>query len=249
MSKTLLAMTQSILSDMSGDDVNSIFDTEEAEQVARIIVSTYEAMMSNTNWRHTRRLTSLTSFSDNTKPTHFDVPETIKEIVSINYDKIKNGETRKQFREVLYQEPDDFLRRLNTRDNTSSFIQTVTDPSGVTLLISNNKAPEWYTSFNDVDIVMDSFDSDVESTLQSSKLQVLAYVMPSFTLSDDSVPDLPVDAYAQLVEESTARCQWKNREFQDITAINEAGRQRRWNSRKSWKVGGSTKYPNYGRRR
>ena len=249
MSKTLLQMTQAILSDMGGDEVDSIFDTEEAEKVARIIISTYEAMMSNTNWRHTRRLTSLTPYADNAKPTHFTVPETVKEIIQINYDKLKNGETRKQYREVLYQEPDDFLRRLNTRDSTSSTVQTVTDPSGVVLFINNNKAPDWYTSFDDVTVVMDSFDSEVESTLQGSKLQVLAYVMTSLSLEDDAVPDLPVDAYSQLVEEATSRAQWKDREFQDVSAIQEAGRQRRWMARKSWKVGGSTKYPNYGRNR
>ena len=40
---TLLAMVQDILNDMDGDEVNSISDTVEAEQVAQIIKTTYDS--------------------------------------------------------------------------------------------------------------------------------------------------------------------------------------------------------------
>ena len=49
MRKSLLEIVQTILLDMSGDEVNSIQDTEEALQVASIVQNTYLAMMSNTN--------------------------------------------------------------------------------------------------------------------------------------------------------------------------------------------------------
>ena len=42
---TLLEMVQEILSDMDSDEVDSIEDTVEAEQVATIVRSTYLAMM------------------------------------------------------------------------------------------------------------------------------------------------------------------------------------------------------------
>lgn len=248
MSKTLLQITQQILSDMNGDDVNSIFDTEEAEQVARIVVATYEAMMSNSNWANTRRVMTLTSFSDNARPTHFHIPSEIKEVGSINYDASKPGALRKQFRPVLYLDPDDFLRRLNTRDNTAPNVQVVTDPSGIELSIINNHQPMHYTSFDDNVIVMDAFDSDKESTLQPSNMQVVAYVVPDFPLTDDSIPDLPISTYSMLIEEATSRAQWKLREFQDVKSEIEAGRQRRWAARKNWKVDRRTRYPNYGRR-
>lgn len=44
MRKTLLEMVQDILSEMDSDEVNSINDTVEAEQVATIIKNCYLAL-------------------------------------------------------------------------------------------------------------------------------------------------------------------------------------------------------------
>ena len=55
MKMNLLEITQDILNDMDGDEVNSIDDTFESAQIAQIIKSTYYAIISNRNWPHTRR--------------------------------------------------------------------------------------------------------------------------------------------------------------------------------------------------
>ena len=52
MKYTLLAIVQEILSDMDSDEVNSIDDTVESQQVASIVRSAYMAIMSNRNWAH-----------------------------------------------------------------------------------------------------------------------------------------------------------------------------------------------------
>lgn len=245
---TLLSITQDILSDMSGDDVNSIFDTEEAEQVARIVVSTFNAIVSNADWAQHKKLVQLTSPADNTTPSHMTLPSNVKEVLFIHYDIIQSGETKKNYTEMKWKHPDDFLRYVNMRDSTSSTIQTVTDASGVELLIYNERPPEYYTSFDDDTLVFDAFDSDVESTLQGSKTQVHAKVQPTLSLLDTAVPDLPVEAISLLVEESTSRAQNKIAEFNDVKAEQEAGRQRRTLSRKNWKVNSGRRYPNYGKR-
>lgn len=245
---TLLDITQGILSDMSGDAVNSIFDTEEAEQVARIVVSTYNAIVSRNEWKYHRRLVTLVPSTDSNLPTHMTLPTNVKELISVNYNKIKTGETRQSFREVKFCLPDDFLRRTNLRDDTSTNITTVADPSGIMLYIKNDKAPEWYTSFDDTTIVFDSWDSAVDSTLVEAKTQAQAYIQPTLSLLDTSVPDLPLDAVAYLIEESTSRCQLKIAEFQDLKAEQEAGSQKRAISRKAWRVNSERRYPDYGRK-
>jgi hypothetical protein len=43
MKRTLLEMVQSILSDMDSEDVNSISDTNEAEQIASVQLGIYQS--------------------------------------------------------------------------------------------------------------------------------------------------------------------------------------------------------------
>lgn len=247
MSETLLEMTQEILSDMDGDNVNSIFDTEDAEQVARIIISTYQGMMSNSNWGHTHRGLTLEPRGSTDFPTHVKVPDNVKELGIVNYDTRKTGVTRKQYTEVEFVPSDDFLRKTNNRNSDDTNTRVIVDDSGIELLIKSNQAPSFYTTFNDVDIVFDSYDSTVDATIQESKIQAQGYIMPVLELVDSAVPDLPVDAYAALKSEAKSTAQLRLRQIQDPKAEQMSERQQRWLSRKSWKVNRKTRYPNYGR--
>lgn len=245
---TLLDLTQDILNDMDGDQVNSIDDTFEAEQVAQIVKSTYYAMISNRNWPHTRQAIQILPSGDPALPTHMNVQEDIKEICFINYNKIQLGETRKLYKPIHWLEPDDFLRILNRRNNDEDNIDIIVDPTGVELLIKNDFAPTYYTSFDDETIIFDSYDNEVDTTLQQSKIQAKAYVIPPWSPVDTFIPDLPSEAFTALLEESKSRAMLKLKQVQDVKAEQEATRQQRWLSRKAWKVNGGIQYPDYGRR-
>jgi len=64
MKRTLLDMVQEILSDIDSDEIESIDDTVESEQVVSILKSTYYAMMSNRDWPHLRRSIQISSLGD-----------------------------------------------------------------------------------------------------------------------------------------------------------------------------------------
>lgn len=249
MKMSLLDIVQDILSDMSSDEVNSIDDTPESLQVAQIVRATYYAMISNRNWPHTKRLIELTPSGDNNLPVHMFVPENVKEMVLVNYDTARLGDTRKIYKEVKWLDNDAFLFFLNARNSTDSNSEVVIDPSGIELIIANNKAPQYYTSFDDETVVFDSYDKEVDTTVQADKVQAIAYVIPSWTHSDSFIPDLPAEAFPALLEESKSRAMFKLKEVQDFKAEQEASRQQRWLSRKAWSVKGGIQYPNYGRGR
>ena len=248
MKMTLLEIVYDILNDLDGDQVNSIDDTFESEQVAQIVKSTYFAMLSNRNWPHTRQTIQILPSGDDALPTHMNIQEDIKELCFINYNKVKDGETRKLYKPVKYLYPDDFLRVVNRRNNDNSDIDVITDPTGVELLIKNDTAPTYYTSFDDETLVFDSYDVVVDSTLQQSKVQAQAYIMPQWSQVDDFIPDLPSEAFTALLEEAKSRAMFKLKQVQDIKAEQEANRQQRWLSRKARRVEGGIRYPNYGRR-
>lgn len=249
MKMSLLDMTQDILSDMSSDEVNSIDDTVESSQVAQIIKSTYFSLIDERDWPHTKKLTNVQASGDDTLPTWMTLSDSIKKIVSINYDKAKLSDgTRMMYDTVRYLYPDDFLRMCNGRDNTSTNAQVLVDPySGVKLVILNNSAPTYYTSFDDVHLIFDSYDNEVDTTLQSSKIQVLAYVIPSWTHDDTFIPDLPDHAFTLLLEEAKSRAALKIAQQPDQKAEQESERQRKSLARRDRRVGQGIRFPNYGR--
>ena len=249
MKMTLLEMVQDIHNDLDLDEVNSIDDTVESTQVAQIIRTTFFAMMSNRNWPHLRQTVQLIPSGTVARPTHMGVPEGIKEMVFINYDSAQANETRKRYRQMRWMEPDAFLRKNNTLNNDADNTDVIMDDTGIELLIRNDKMPQYYTSFDDNNIVFDSYDKSVNNTLTASKVQALAYIMPGWTHSDSFVPDLPQEAFIALLEESKSKAALKLKQEADQKAEQESRRQQRWLSQKAWQVTGGIQYPNYGRNR
>ena len=244
---TVLDMVQDIASDMNSDEVNSITDTVEGMQIARIIESSYFEMMANKNWPHLKQLTVLDSSADTSRPTHMRMPANTKELHNIQYDKVKLGETRSRLGEVDYITPDAFLRQTNILNSDNDDTIAVTDVSGAKLLVKTNAAPQFYTSFDDDFLVFDSYDKEVDTILQSSKTQCMVTFSPTFTLQDSFVPDLPVEAFPGFLAEAKSTCFARIKQEPDAKSEQQAKRQRTWLSRKSWKAGDGMQFPNYGR--
>jgi hypothetical protein len=248
MRKTLLEYVQDILNDMDEDFISSIDDTDQSVQVANIVKTTYEAMMSNRNWPHTRRALQLESSGSVSYPVHMSILDNLKELILVNYNIVGEGETRRNYRSLNYKYPDDFLRYINNRNSDLDTVDIILDYSGIELLITNDQPPTFFTSFDDKNLVFDSYDSDVEATLQSSKVQAQGYVIPDFEVLDTFIPDIPKEAEAALLEEAKSNAMFKLKQTQDIKAEQEARRQQSWLSRKARRISGGVKYPNYGRR-
>ena len=195
MKKTLLELVQSILSDMDSEPVNSISDSIEAEQIASVIEDTYFNFISARDIPEHRQLIKITSLSDNTKPTHFKYVG--KEIYWLRYN--IDETTGTNYREVKFIEPGDFVTR---NVDTSNTLIVPDVQAGTDLIIRNDRMPSFYTSFDDEHIVMDSYKSSVETTLQNSKTQAYGVVYPSFTISDTFTPDLDDTLFPYLLAES-----------------------------------------------
>lgn len=245
MKKTLLELVQDILSDLSSDEVNSIQDTVEAQQVAQILRSTYESMMTTRNWPHMKKLIQLDAISDLNRPNYLKLPEMLKKLETLSY---QIGTDKIEYRELKFKDPDSFLRYINARDSASANIKTVVDASGVKMLIVKDQPPTYWTSFDDQYIITDSWDSTVDDTLQKSKTQAIAYVYPTWVHSDDAIPDLPIEAFPSLREDAKSAAFLVLKQEANPKVEQEARRQSRWLSRKSWRAHGGIQYPNYGRK-
>lgn len=248
MKYTLLEITQDVLNDLDSDEVNSISDTVEAQQVAQIIKTCFFEMIGNRNWPHLRKLIQLDSLADLNKPNYLKCPSNLKQLQFFKYDMHKEGQTNVLLNDVKYKEPDAFLRYISGRNSDLDYIDVITDFSGTKLLIATNVPPTYWTSFDDQYVVTDSYDKTVDNTLQSSKTQCLAYINPTWSHTDSAVPNLPVEAFPALVEEAKSTAFLALKQVANQKAEQKAGRQQRWLSRKAWAAHGGIQYDDYGRK-
>ena len=246
--QTLLDITQEILSDMNSDSVNSISDTIEAQQVVQIIKRTFTNLYNDRKWPHNFQLMKINSLSDSARPTHLKLPENVIEIEWVKYDIRQTEDAPLKYRDLIYMEPKDFVTHVMNRDSTKDYAETVIDIHGVPLVIYNNAMPTYYTSFDDEHLVLDSYDSSVDSVIQQSKTQVFGDIEPVFTLADDFVPDIPAKAFPYFVNEAKSTCFLKIKEVFSQKDEQNSNRQKAWLSRRKRHVANGTKYPNYGRK-
>ncbi len=190
--KTLLEMTQDILSALEDDEVNSIGDTVSAFGVATVIQNCYDEMIVQMDIPGSDYLTTLESLSDVNRPNYLRMPQSLKKIHWIKYNA----------KDICYLTPREFVDYTIRRDEGID----VQDFNGVILKIKDDADPTHWTTFDDEYIVMDSFDSDEGSTLLSIKSIAWAQSIPTLPIDDDSVPDLPPHLAPTLLATAKARC-------------------------------------------
>lgn len=244
--KTLLEITQDILNDISGDEVDSINDTVESIQAAAIVRSAYYDMMTTRDWPHTKKLITPVADATTTLPTHVQFDDAMKSLISINYD-VSKIVGKLEYKDVKFLLPDNFLRFTNQRNTQDTSNKKITDPSGVTLIISSKSGPTYYTSFDDKQIVMDSYDSSLEDNLVMSKFQAYGYVIPDWTQEDTFIPPIPTEVFPLLINEAKSRASLLLRQQPDQKAEQQSGRQDRIMARRGWSINPERRFPNYGR--
>lgn len=246
--KTLLDLTQSILNDMDGDEINSISDTVESQQVAQIIRDTYDEIISSREWPHLARLISLTPMGA-TYPTHMETNDAWVFMSWIKYNVRNASATRDRYEDILYMTPEDFLLLSNSRNSSASEVDTISDPvTGVKLFIVNDDHPRYWTTFDDETIVFDAYDSAVETNLQESKFQCYGNVEPSWSHTDNFTPDLPAKAFSYLLAEAKSVAFNALMQVGNQKAEQQSRRQRIWLSREKWRNGQGMQFPDFGRR-
>jgi hypothetical protein len=204
MKKTLLEIVQDILNDLDADTVNSISDTEESDQVTDIVIATYFDLISDRVIPEHFEVFRLDAAADSTRPTHLILPDDVASLQKFWYNKSEDGE--QQYRDMIYEEPLDFLSRLNRRDSSSTSVTTsLSIDESVQLLVYNDRWPTYFTSFDNKYIVCDAHHSTYDTTLQQSKTSCYGEIIPSVTRSDTFTFDFESKYFPYLVAEAKSR--------------------------------------------
>ena len=244
---TLLDITQEVLSDMNSDNVNSINDTIEAQQVVKIAKRVYFDMINERILPHTSSFFNLTALANPAKPTHVRIEDDVIKVESIKYDCRKAVGDSPDPQEIKYLPKEEFLDMVMARNPENPNVQTVMDT--VPLFILDNQAPSYWTSFDDKHIVFDAYNQDVDTTIQGSKCYCYGEREPAWTSTDEFVPDMPAKMFPYFVNETKSMCFYTIKEAPHQKVEQHASRQRAWLSGEKYRAGGKRiNYPNYGRK-
>lgn len=249
--KTLLELTQDILSDMDSDYVNSIGESVEAEQVSNIIKNTYLWMINDViELPEHKEILTLTALADTAHPTYFLIPDTVKRIDYIRYNNATLTETDLKYEDVGYKTPIEFQYFVNQRKESDSNITAYNDFNSGKLLIQTDKKPEFWTSFDDKYVVMDAYNVDIEATLQQSKLFCYGLKEPTWTHENSFVPDLDAHLFPLLFNEAKKQAFVELKQVTDSIAVERARSQltRIHNNKHRHTKDRHARQPNYGRK-
>lgn len=192
MPRTVLELIQDIITETSGDTINSISDTVEAMDVGTIMRQVYSEIVDKYDLPSTRTVQNLTGLGDVARPNIMEIPDGSYDIQWIKYDNRTAVSGNIAYAPIKYQTPDEFMSRVTSGPSTDTTnYKVVFANTGVPMIINKKHGPQFWTSFDDNLIVFDAYNSAVDSTLQSSKSMIYVETRPSLTIADAIVPTLP----------------------------------------------------------
>jgi len=240
MKTTLLQIVQSILNDMDSEEVNSINDTVEAQQIASVVEDTYYNIIAAREIPEHNKLITLTAMGNSAKPTHFKYPTNTKKIERVEYN--VGTVSDKDFRIIEFVGPSLFLDRM---DESGLLVETY--DGSLDIFVGTDSPPTYYTSFDDEYLIMNSYDSAVDSTLQSSKVRALGSSYPTFSQTDSFTPDLDNTLMPYFLAESKSTCFSLFKGGPDPKVEQAARRLKSFTQNDMYKTKRANKKPNYGR--
>jgi hypothetical protein len=245
---TLLEITQDVLNDLDSDPVNSIYDTQESDQIANIAKSVYYEMLARREYPHLHRLLDLDPSNDVTKPTHMKLLTEVQTFGVMHYNKQEQPTDKVEYVPIERLRPEEFLYKTNQRNSTEDNVDVIKDWANIDLLIRNDKFPEYYTTFDDEWLVFDSYNKEFESTLQASNVQAFGNVEPAWSMDDAFVPDFPSQHFPTYVAEIKSVAFLVLKQMASQKHEQQSARGQRWLARQGRKVKHGINYPDMGRK-
>ena len=201
--RTLLDVTQQYLDATSGFYVDSIFDTDESQQVAKLAERVYYKMIQEyPNLLFTMKERTLDSLADTSRPNYMLLPKNLQKVQDSRiYYNVSEDETKIKYKEIQYLPPLEFADYMTGQQTIEKSIEVVGFDNSTTV-VKNKQWPSFCTSYNNTHVIFDSYHSDYDTVLQSSKTKLIASSEPVFLQEDDFIIPIPeslTETYVDMV--------------------------------------------------
>jgi hypothetical protein len=203
---SLLEIVQQIASSIGSDEITSIADSTESNQIANIVRRAYFDLIKRLDIPEHFSLVKLTETSANT-PVVMTLPSTAASVSWIKYNKKLTSTDQERWTLVDPLPVDMFFEKMHSLDTDETYIgsSTLSVTDGVVdIYYRNDKQPDFYTVIDDSTIVFDSYDISLETYLTSTNSLVYTKKVIPFTMSDGFTPSLDEEHFALLLNEATS---------------------------------------------
>ena len=174
MKKNLLTIVQDMLGAIEAENVSEVGETVESQMCVNIANRCYEDVISKFKWRHFKQKVNLESH------THLNVLVPPEGTRAIDPNNLWYGTSR-----VYYVDPDVFLDITRGRADDS----TITTIDNIKVI--NNKVPQYYTSFDDWELVFDAMPDSISGLNPSQSLALVVQHPTSRLALDEEFFDIP----------------------------------------------------------
>lgn len=231
MKYTLLEMTQLILSSLDSDEINSITDTVESQQVSLLLKSVFYDCATDLGLPEHETLFQLNASGDANKPVLMTVPTNVTHIDWISYNNVDSTDTdtTDHYERCQYIPFDQFQEEQQSLRNQTSATDSMTYTNNGQSFIHwyyTDRMPTKYTSTDNYTLLFDAYKDDVDTTLQQSKSQCHGVVYPTWSMTDSFTPDLGPTQFSYLINRAKVRAFAELKQVPNQEAISEARRQK-----------------------
>jgi hypothetical protein len=201
MKYSLLEIVQLVLSSMDSDEVNSISDTVESNQVALICKSVYYDIATDIGLPEHETVFQLNASGDNTKPCMMTIPTTVVKMRNLRYDNKEDTDTVSMYVDVNYKTVEDFIQWTSLGTENTNVEEQILTFNGEEFKFKyrTDKFPQFYTTVDNDTLIFDSFRLDIENTLVKAKTMCQGNIYPEFQMVDSFVPDINPSEFSYFV--------------------------------------------------
>lgn len=220
--KTLLKLVQ-LIGNRIGVEIDELDETNEATEIVEILEMTYDEVLDRKTWEFMKDRTLRMKTRDvaSLQIYNLPLPSSVQLLKLMRY---RNDND--QITELEYVTPRVFLERLEGRNAADAFVTEIPNEDGVLLKIFTDRAPSYYTSFNELDMSFDAHDSSRGTGNIPGDTVILADVKPVMDFTDPTaLLPIPERMGGLILNEAMATAAQQLRQVQDGRAERIARRQ------------------------
>lgn len=227
--ENLLSLTQGILASMDSEEVNSISDTVESYDIARLLREVYYDISVELNLEAHESIFELTESGDSSQPTLMYLPDNVAKLEWIKYDNKETGDTNSSYIDVKYTKFNDFFVGQSSLTEMTSNVGEMTfcmNDEDFEIMYRTDIFPSRFTSIGNEILLFDAINQSEDTILQKAKTMCGGLIYPTFLLEDTYIPDLDVAQFPYYRNRAKVRAFAEKKQVQNQEAASEARNQK-----------------------